>query len=232
MPTTQAETSQKNNHITGEAIALLASGGLDSTILLKELLRDYKFVYPFYVTNGNIWEKSEEYWLRRFLKAFDTNRLKPLTLLSIPMEDLYKNFWAVTGRKVPGPHSKTEAVYLPGKNILLIAKAAVCCVQKKIRKVALAPLKTNPFPDDKRKFFDPYERALSAGFGFPFKIVTPFLNLTKREVMQKGRALPLHLTFSCLNPKGRLHCGKCNKCEERKQAFASIQMLDPTKYVG
>ncbi|HEY5599987.1 MAG TPA: 7-cyano-7-deazaguanine synthase, partial [Candidatus Manganitrophaceae bacterium] len=48
--------------------------------------------------------------------------------------------------------------------------------------------------------------------------------------LERGRGLPLELTFSCIAPKGRLHCGRCNKCAERIRAFRSSGFSDPTRY--
>lgn len=47
----------------------------------------------------------------------------------------------------------------------------------------------------------------------------------------RHRALPLHLTLSCLHPMsdGR-HCGDCNKCRERAEAFAAAGVPDRTDY--
>jgi 7-cyano-7-deazaguanine synthase len=48
--------------------------------------------------------------------------------------------------------------------------------------------------------------------------------------MELGRDYPLELTFSCINPKGALHCGRCNKCHERREGFQLIGAVDPTNY--
>jgi 7-cyano-7-deazaguanine synthase len=42
--------------------------------------------------------------------------------------------------------------------------------------------------------------------------------------------VPWELTFSCIRPIGIRHCGRCNKCEERRRAFADAGVKDPTKY--
>ncbi len=206
------------------------SGGLDSGILVNLLKKTYREVYPVYIVCGNIWERAEQKWLRRYLQAIEKNGLKPTTTLALATDDVYPNFWAVTGKNVPGENSKDETVFIPGKNILLIAKAAVFCMKNRIPNLALGPLKTNPFPDAKRPFLNLYQNALSKGLGFKLKIMTPFLSKTKTEVMKLGRKLPLELTFSCLNPKGDLHCGRCNKCGERKKAFGLAGMIDRTRY--
>ncbi|MBI1977404.1 MAG: 7-cyano-7-deazaguanine synthase [Candidatus Omnitrophica bacterium] len=211
-------------------IAVLTSGGLDSTILTAHLLKQGWTVKPLYNQSGHRWEQMELFWLKRLLKALATKTLKPLTVLSVPTLDLYKNHWSMTGKKIPGSKSHDQEVYLPGKNLLLIAKASVFCALQKIPYLALAPLKTNPFADARRSFFKNLERACSEGLDFRFKILTPFLSRSKREVMKLGRMLPLHLTFSCLAPKRFRHCGKCNKCAERKRAFRKAGIQDKTSY--
>ncbi len=48
-------------------VAVLASGGLDSAILVAELLRQDRLVHPIYLRFGLAWEPTEEAHLRRFL---------------------------------------------------------------------------------------------------------------------------------------------------------------------
>src|SRR5713226_1005695 len=49
--------------------ALLISGGLDSAILLAELLGKYEAVHPLYVRSGLAWEETELGYLRLYLAA-------------------------------------------------------------------------------------------------------------------------------------------------------------------
>jgi 7-cyano-7-deazaguanine synthase len=60
------------------------------------------------------------------------------------------------------------------------------------------------------------------------RILRPYAGLDKTEVMRRGRGLPLGLTFSCLRPAHGRHCGRCNKCRERREAFADAGLRDPT----
>ena len=43
-----------------------------------------------------------------------------------------------------------------------------------------------------------------------------FGELEKQQVMELGRTFPLDLTFSCIAPRNKAHCGRCNKCAERQ----------------
>ena len=68
--------------------------------------------------------------------------------------------------------------------------------------------------------------------GAPIEIEAPFAALHKADVIRKGIALgvPLELTLSCMQPKDGLHCGRCSKCRERRDAFSEAGVDDPTSY--
>ena len=215
---------------TNERIGVLASGGLDSAILLGHLLAQCRPVQPFYIRTGLVWQAGELAALRRFLRAIASDELAELVVLDLPLGDLYNGHWSVTGDDTPNAETPDEAVFLPGRNALLLVKAAVWCQLHGIRQLALAPLGSSPFEDAGAEFFRDFETAINRGVERPLKLLRPFGEMTKRQVMQLGRALPLELTFSCISPVGELHCGKCNKCAERKAAFQDAKMEDRTVY--
>src|SRR3989338_2696832 len=93
----------------------LISGGLDSAVLLRRLLK-HGYVIPVYVRCGLVWEPAEMYWLRRLLRALSTPALRPLRAIPLPMRALYGPHWSLTGRRMPGARSADAAVYLPGRN--------------------------------------------------------------------------------------------------------------------
>lgn len=223
---------------SAEPIGLLASGGLDSCILLATLLDEGRHVQPFYVRSGLAWEADELAGLRRFLAALagrngqSRGELAELVVLDMPLGDLYGRHWSVTGREVPDHSTPDEAVFLPGRNALLIVKPATWCQLHGISQLALATLKSNPFPDAIEPFFAALGAALSRGGGAPLEIVRPFERLSKTEVMQLGRGYPLAQTFSCIAPRRGLHCGECNKCAERIAAFRAAEIPDTITYAS
>jgi 7-cyano-7-deazaguanine synthase len=213
-------------------MGVLLSGGLDSSILLGQLLRQGYCVRPFYIRAGLVWERAELAAVRRWLRALATPRLEKLVILDMPLADLYDGHWAMTGSAVPDAASADEAVYLPGRNALLTIKAALWCQLHGIERLALAVLASNPFADAQPEFFNPFQAALRRAHGGPLRIVRPFARLSKRQVMRRGAELPLELTFSCIAPVGPLHCGRCNKCAERQAAFAAAGLADRTRYAA
>jgi 7-cyano-7-deazaguanine synthase len=235
---------------TAKEIAVLVSGGMDSCILLADLSQSYDKVHPLYIKKGLLWEGVELYWLRRFLTALRSRTARSLRsvskrastrgpypvqkirILKLPIQDLYSGHWSITGQDVPDYETGDPSVYLPGRNLLLLAKAVLFCEMNQINRLALGPLKGNPFPDSSKSFFQSFQKTASLALNSRITIITPFLHLSKTEVIQKGRRLPLELTFSCIQPVDKNHCGMCNKCAERQRAFEKAGIVDKTVYRG
>lgn len=218
-------------HSSLPPLAILVSGGLDSAILLGEQLRN-RVVYPLYVRFGLTWEAVELAHLRRFLDALACSRLRPLVVLDMPIADVYGNHWSTTGQQVPGADTADEAVFLPGRNALLLVKALVWCHLHGAGQLAMAPLEGNPFPDATADFFQAYSQSVNLGMGGTVEVVLPYRTLSKVEVLNRGADLPLQHTFSCIQPVDGQHCGRCNKCAERQKGFARAGLADPTLYAG
>jgi 7-cyano-7-deazaguanine synthase len=210
--------------------AVLVSGGLDSAVLVGDLLRRRPAVHPLYVRTGLHWEAVELDHLGRYLAALAGDGLHPLTVLEQPVADLYGRHWSVTGRDVPGTDTPDDAVYLPGRNVLLLAKSLLWCHLHGVPELHLAPLEANPFPDATPEFFTAYQDAVNRAVGGRVRVRTPYAGRSKAEVLQIGRGLPLGLTFSCMRPVRGRHCGACNKCAERRRGFVEAGVEDPTEY--
>jgi 7-cyano-7-deazaguanine synthase len=213
-------------------VAVLFSGGLDSAILLAQLLARSHRVWPLFVDCQWHWQTEELRWARRFLQAVRTPQLEDLVVLRMPMADLFDDHWSITGRGVPRADEPDENVYLPGHNPLLLIKAQIWCRLHGVGELALGALASNPFADATDAFFLDFEAAMDRAISGHVRLVRPFAAMSKREVMRLGRGLPLELTFSCLSPADGRHCGACNKCAERQNAFAEVGLADPTRYAA
>ncbi len=213
-------------------LAVLVSGGLDSAILLGEALRVYPRVHPLYIRAGLIWEELENRYLRRFLAAIRTPHLAPLVELALPVTDLYGEHWSLNGENIPGADTPDDAVFLPGRNVILLSKALIWCHRNGVPELATAPLGSNPFPDATPAFYDGFAEVVSAAVAGRVRVLRPYaaMNLHKAEVLRRGIGMPLELTLSCIRPIRGIHCGACNKCAERRNGFRGAMMLDPTEY--
>jgi 7-cyano-7-deazaguanine synthase len=153
-----------------------------------------------------------------------------LTVLDCPIASVYGSHWSVSGDEVPDDDTEDAAVYLPGRNLLLLAQPSVWCALHDVSAVALGTLKGNPFPDSSREFFDDVSALVHRGLGHELEVLTPFAGMTKADVLELGRGLALEHTFSCIDPQQERHCGRCNKCAERRVAFAELKIDDVTEY--
>jgi 7-cyano-7-deazaguanine synthase len=214
-------------------VAVLFSGGLDSAVLLADAGRGQRDrVQPLYVSTGLAWERAELAIVARLLRAEAFRGVAPLVHLHFDVSDLYSpTHWAIRG-EAPGFDTPDEDVYLEGRNIALLSKASIYMARAGLPRVFIGPLAGNPFPDATPGFFELLGRALSAGLARPIEIVAPFLSLHKAEVIALGASLgvPLEHTLSCMQPVDAMHCGRCSKCRERRDAFREAKIADPTTY--
>ena len=212
--------------------AVLLSAGLDSAVLAASEARS-THVHPIYVSTGMAWEGDELASLERLLAhPVFSGRVEPLVRLHVPAGDLYPaNHWALRGEP-PAFDTPDEDVYLVGRNVMLLSKAAIHCARHYVPRLALGPLAGNPFPDATPEFFAAMAHALSLGLAHPLEIATPLTALHKSDVIRLGVELgvPLELTLSCMSPEGGLHCGRCSKCRERRDGFLDARVDDPTSY--
>lgn len=208
---------------------LLCSGGMESGALAY-LCSQQAAVHPIYVRFGLTWEQTELQWLSDYLTRIANPNLRPLVVLDQPVGEIYKDHWSRTGNAYPAAHDPDESVYLPGRNLLLLAKSAVFCCISNLPTILIGTLRGNPFPDARPEFFAEMANVVSLACGRPFQILAPFSALTKETVIRLAASAPLDFTFSCIYPRNGRHCGKCNKCGERKRHFRLAGMEDRTSY--
>ena len=223
--------STRRERVSLDKISVLASGGLDSSVLIAKLATGAE-VYPIYVRCGFGWEEMEIDALQSFLDALHNPNVMPITVLSAPSDVLYGDHWSVSGASVPGAEEPDENTYLPGRNIILIALAAVWGSTHGVSRIAIGSLGGNPFSDATPEFFESFARALSMGLGRNVMVEAPIRGLHKDDLIRTFKDLPLDLTLTCMAPKGAQHCGQCNKCRERQLAFSNAGVVDRTVYAG
>jgi len=212
-------------------VAVLFSSGLDSAVLASAEARA-SIVHPIYISCGLAWEEEELRAADRLLAAPAYRGVQPIARLAFTVSDLYPpHHWALRGVP-PAFDTPDEDVYLTGRNVILLSKAAIHCVQRGIARVAIGTLAGNPFPDATTDFFNAMANAVSLGLAHDIAIEAPFMHMHKADVIRLGQQLgvPLEQTLSCMNPRDGMHCGECSKCRERHDAFREAAVPDLTQY--
>ena len=212
--------------------AALASGGLDSAALIA-FLTERGPVHPVYVRAGLPWEDQELAALKAFCSALSGSGfpVEFVVELSVGGADIYGGHWSMSG-SAPGYDEPDETVYLPGRNVMLIGLAATWCASRGIEQIALGTLAGNPFADATEDFFYSYAELLSTALSRRIKVTAPFRNLGKAELVKRYAHVPLDLTLTCMAPRRGIHCDACNKCRERREAFAEAGVADGAAYAA
>ncbi len=121
--------------------------------------------------------------------------------------------------------------WFPMRNSLLVDIAALYAQSVGSNTVAIGLTEGPTFPDTSELFIRKATQAISLSLCAPFQVVAPFRSLRKSEVISLASGLNVRLadTYSCYigDPD---HCGSCQGCTSRKDAFRLASVSDTTRY--
>ncbi len=201
------------------AVCLLASSGIDSSLLIVEALKQDLQVHPLYIKSGFQWEDAEFYHLQKLCQHLAHPKLMPASSMGSSLQPWLKDFWGFGVGFSPPSQSEDSATYIPGRNLWLLCHAAFFCQSRGLKEIWLGILSDQLFQDQKTPFLRGMEEMLTLSMGESFQIRTPFRGKDKNQIIANHPDFPFELTFSCLNPKNLLPCQNCNKCEEKRKAI-------------
>ena len=89
------------------------------------------------------------------------------------------------------------------------------------------------YPDCRSSFIEPMTKAVEAGTSNAVKLCAPYTDISKTDIAMRGRSLGIDYsrTWSCYEG-GKVQCGVCATCRERREAIAGAGLQDPTKYLS
>lgn len=139
---------------------------------------------------------------------------------------------------VPDGHYAEETMkttIVPNRNAIMLTIAFGLAAAQGDDAVAAAIHSGDHFiyPDCRPGFakaFDAMQRAALDGYA-DIVLDTPFVHSSKAEIVAQGArvATPFAETWSCYKG-GKMHCGRCGTCVERREAFHLAGIADPTDY--
>ena len=208
---------------------LIYSGGLDSTTLLHE----YKDSIALAVT----FDYGAKHNAREIACAVENCRQLGIRHLIIPLGFIgqyFKSDLLLSGGEIPSGNYAEEnmkSTVVPFRNGIMLAVAAGLAESNDLDTVLIANHSGDHaiYPDCRPEFIDAFDKAAASGTYNGVRIVSPYCDISKREIALRGKALGLDYsqTYSCYKG-GEKHCGTCGTCRERKEA---LEGFDPTEYL-
>lgn len=199
---------------------LLASGGMDSTVLAYKLAKDKRKVAVLFIDYGQHCREKEYITLLKVLPKEYLNHVRV-----IKIGDVYKesNSRMIKEANLWVDNVVAEDLYLPYRNILFISLASAYAQSIGIKDVYTAFINSNHAKeiDCSMEFFKKLESLLYE-YGST-RINMPFREMTKTEVAKLGIELkaPIELTYSC-QVNAETPCGACPNCVDRINALNNV----------
>jgi 7-cyano-7-deazaguanine synthase len=217
---------------SGTHVIVLAGGGIETAALIPGLLATGASVIPLHVRCGLRWEANESAALRRCCARLTQPALQPIVEIDYPLRDVLADHWGMSGDGVPDRSDDPGRLEIPLRNITLLAAAAIRFRDMPDLVLATGTTADNHFGDGSRVFFDACETLLAMAMRRRVRVLTPFIHLTKAEIIQQSDVAALAASWSCVDPRGAEHCGCCIKCGRRQAAFLAAGVTDPTAYAS
>jgi 7-cyano-7-deazaguanine synthase len=192
---------------------VLLSGGLDSAVLLAHVIEAVGGeVRTLSVGYGQRHERAEMHAAHEIATRYKVPRVR------VDLPPVMFDGSTLTGGV--GQLSGSPTV-VPGRNLVFLSLAVAHAASVGSGAVYLASHKSDEavYPDCRASFVAAVGAAAELAYGV--MVAAPFLGMTKREVVARGRELgvPLEMTWSCY-AGGSEPCGACGACDERTEALA------------
>jgi 7-cyano-7-deazaguanine synthase len=219
--------------MSGKAV-IIYSGGMDSTVLLYDLIAQ-----GFDVT-----AMSFNYGQRHIRELYSAAEICKSLVIPHKVIDMAWLAALLPGSSqtdmsvdVPEGHYAEESMKLtvvPNRNMIMLAVAAGHAMAIGAGHVAFAVHSGDHaiYPDCRLEFVEAIRSAVLKADWNPVVVTAPYLFMDKGDIAKRGHDLkvPFERTWTCY--KGGLHhCGVCGSCTERRESFLKHKVPDPTAYL-
>ncbi len=227
--------SKKNNAV------VLLSGGLDSTTTLAIALNLGYAVYALSFDYGQK-HRVEIEAAGRIAKqpGIVRHAVMKVDLGSFGGSALTDNLPIPKNRSAIAMSEGIPATYVPARNTVFLSLALAWAEVLGASDIFIGvnALDYSGYPDCRPEYIEAFEKMANLGTkagteGVQFKIHTPLIAMTKKEIIEAGLALGVDygLTATCYDPtiSGEA-CGECDACLLRLKGFAEAGHADPATY--
>lgn len=225
---------------------ILLSGGLDSATILEIAKKEGYECHALSFSYG----QKHEIELESAKNIAQTQNVASHNIAKIDVKifnnsSLTDNLLVPKNQNVEDTNQPIPNTYVPARNNLFLSYALSLAESIGANDIFIGvnALDYSGYPDCRPEFIKSFENtanlATKAGVeNNKFKIRTPLINLTKKEIIQTGFKLGLDYsnTHSCYDPiikDGEIYsCGECDSCQLRLKGFKEAGRKDKIKYIN
>jgi 7-cyano-7-deazaguanine synthase len=221
---------------------ILLSGGIDSTTLAADAISQG---YELSAISFNYGQRSS-LEVENAKKVASSLGIKDHRIANIDL-NLFGNS-ALTDNRIAIPKNNDwaeskdiPATYVPARNTIFLSFALALAEVKQANDIFIGvhAIDYSNYPDCRPEYIESFEKMANLAIKetvtgkMKIKIQTPFINISKTEIIKKGLELGVDysLTSSCYDLSSEGHsCGKCDACQIRIHGFRENNAIDPIAY--
>lgn len=212
---------------------VLVSGGMDSVTALYHAAKKYRVVGGLSFHYGSKHNDCEIPFARYHCRRLGVpHRVIRLGFVG----KLFKSDLLKSGGAVPDGHyeeATMKQTVVPFRNGIMLAVAAGYAESIEAKGLVIAAHSGDHaiYPDCRESFMRAMGFALRQGTYAQVELIRPFIAFSKAQIAKHGQEMGVDFskTWSCYKG-GKVHCGKCGTCSERREAFLLARAPDPTVY--
>ncbi len=214
-------------------VCVLLSGGMDSVTAFYDALVTHEVMACLSFDYGSKHNACEI----PFAKLHsDRNGVVHHTVSLDFMDRLFTSDLLRSGGAIPDGHYAEESMkqtVVPFRNGIMLAVATGYAESIGAEAVVIAAHSGDHaiYPDCREPFMQAMGAAMETGTYAQIQLLRPFIATDKTGIVRRGAELGIDYseTWSCYK-SGRIHCGTCGTCVERREAFLLAGLPDPTVY--
>ncbi len=211
--------------------AIIVSGGMDSITLLYDKKDEIALGISFdYGSNHNAREIP---FARMHCERLG---IKHITIDLGFIHRYFKSSLLEGADAIPEGHYEDEnmkSTVVPFRNGIMLSIAIGIAESSGLNKVLIANHGGDHaiYPDCRPEFIRAIDGAANAGTYAHVHVSAPYTDITKADIARIGKRLGIDYseTWSCYKG-GKVHCGKCGTCVERREALKEAGIEDTTVY--
>ncbi len=215
---------------------VLVSGGMDSCVTAAIAKAENDEIAFLHISYGQRTERRERQAFNDIADFYNVEKRLEVSieyLAKIGGSSLTDSSIEVTEADLESTEIPTSYVPFRNANMLAIATSWAEVLGANAIYIGAVAEDSSGYPDCRPEFYAAFEKTIDAGTKpeTNIKIVTPIIELSKAEIVQKGIELnaPLELSWSCYRSED-LACGTCDSCALRLRGFERAGEIDPIKY--